>query len=148
MPRSKHRRKPGGKSVKRPGRNRGDEAPVLPSDARWDRFRDTYLRPFYQQDHPGEECVREMLDLVIDRTTTYDMLSFYPVSKVTLVRGFVEPLEVEDGTFATRTPEEAEVALRYLVEREMVVVEGDVVSIHPRFAYLAGEPAGEPPSPV
>jgi hypothetical protein len=49
----------------------------------------------------------------------------------------VEPVELSDGSQHVRTLEEAETALRYLVRKKMVVVDGELVSAHPRFAYLA-----------
>jgi hypothetical protein len=42
--------------------------------------------------------------------------------------------ELSDGSQHLRTLEEAETALRYLIKK-MAVVDGDLVSAHPRFAY-------------
>ncbi len=56
--------------------------------------------------------------------------------KDALFAEFIEPYEREDGVGIVRTPEEAETALRYLVKLDLVVVDGDTVSFHPRFADL------------
>jgi hypothetical protein len=53
---------------------------------------------------------------------------------------FVEPYEAEDGSLITRTIEDASAALSFPVEQSMVVVDGDMISIHPRFAGLFAEP--------
>src|ERR1700733_11228032 len=42
--------------------------------------------------------------------------------------------ELSDGSQHVRTLEEAEIALRYLIKK-MAVVDGHLVSAHPRFAY-------------
>jgi hypothetical protein len=49
MPRSKHRRKPGGKAVAHPGRGKTRELPLSPEDVLWRRFVDGYTRPFHEK---------------------------------------------------------------------------------------------------
>ena len=48
MPRSKHRRKPGGKAVAHPGRGKSRELPLSPEDVLWRRFVDSYTRACHQ----------------------------------------------------------------------------------------------------
>ena len=136
MPKSKHRRKPGGKNVKRPGRNK--PAWVTSTTAR-DRayvgFRAVYHRPFLEQ-WPDQDTADEMLEIVSDAILDLDTLRFRAVDKAAVLPTFVEPHEAEDGSLVTRTSEDADAALSFLVEQSMVVVDGDVISIHPRFAGL------------
>ena len=61
---------------------------------------------------------------------------FYPASKAELFQAFARPVELSDGSQHVRTLEQAETALRYLVKQQMVVVDRDLVSAHPRFAHL------------
>jgi hypothetical protein len=49
MPRSKHRRKPGGKAVAHPGRGKTRELPRSPEDVLWHRFVNGYTRPFHEK---------------------------------------------------------------------------------------------------
>jgi hypothetical protein len=64
MPRSKHRRKPGGKAVAHPGRGKSRQLPLSPEDVLWRRFVDGYTRPFH--DKYGDSVAGsagDMLDL-------------------------------------------------------------------------------------
>jgi hypothetical protein len=140
MPRSKHRRKAGGKSLRNPGRSQPQRPRSLtPADIA-DRYFDAYLQAFYQQPHPECEYADELLDLVSYATFDTRTASFRPASKAELIQTFVDPLDLPDGSQHVRTLEEAETALRYLVKKEMVIVDGDVVSTHPRFVRLVGAP--------
>ena len=65
MPRSKHRRKPGGKAVAHPGRGKSRELPLSPEDVLWRRFVDGYTRPFHEK--YGDSAAggaSDMLDLI------------------------------------------------------------------------------------
>jgi hypothetical protein len=65
MPRSKHRRKPGGKAVAHPGRGKSRELPLSPEDVLWRRFVDGYTRPFHEK--YGDSAAGgagDMLDLI------------------------------------------------------------------------------------
>ena len=86
---------------------------------------------------PEYDCADELLDIESYATFDIHTLRFYPASKAELFQAFVEPVELLDGSQHVRTLEEAETALRYPVKKKMVVVDGDLVSAHPRFAYLA-----------
>jgi hypothetical protein len=63
-----------------------------------------------------------------------------PPARPKLLQTFTSRVEIKGGNEISRTLEEAETALRYLVETEMVIVDGDVVSTHPRFAHLVDAP--------
>ena len=64
MPRSKHRRKPGGKAVPHPGRGKQPMTHPDPETVLWRRFRDGYSQPF--QDHSAPPGADYMLDLIAD----------------------------------------------------------------------------------
>lgn len=148
MPKSKHRRKAGGKSMQHPGRSRlhGSPPSVTALDGNLDRYFDAYLGPFHQQAHPECEFADELLDAVSDATFDPHTPAFHTASKAELFQTFVSRIEMKDGNRISRTLEEAEAALHYLVEKEMVVVDGDAVSTHPRFGYLVGA-SGDSPAP-
>ena len=144
MPRSKHRRKPGSKSVRRPGRGKPERvSPTAARDRAYVRFLDVYRRPFREQ-WPDQDAAAEMLDIVSDAVLSLETLSFQAVNKDAVFLVFVEPYETHDGSIITRTNEDAEAALSFLVEEAMVVLDGDLISISPRFADMFADP---PPSP-
>jgi hypothetical protein len=137
MPRSKHRRKPGGKSVRHPGRSHsGSTLAKTADEVRWDRYDRAIRIPFHQQSHPECDYADEMLHAVTEAVYDPYTPQFRPVAKDPLFATFMQPYEKDDGTRIIRTPEQAEAALRYLVKRELIVVDGDTVSFHPRFADL------------
>ena len=53
---------------------------------------------------------------------------------------FLAPFEEEDGSSVTWTPEDADAALSVLAQQEMVVIDGDLISIHPRFVGVMDDP--------
>jgi hypothetical protein len=128
MPRSKHRRKAGGKSVQNPGRSQPQRPRSLTPAEISGRYFAAYVDPFYQPRHPEYDYAGELLDIVSYATFDIHTPRFYPASNA-------ESVELSDGSQHVRTSEEAETALRYLVKKKMVVVDGDLVSAHPRFAY-------------
>ena len=137
MPRSKHRRKAGGKSVQNPGRSQPLRPRSLTPAEVSGRYFAAYLDPFYQQPRPECDYADELLDIVSYATFDIHTPRFSPASRAELFQAFMDPVELSDGSQHVRTLEEAETALRYLVKKKMVVVDGDLVSAHPRFAYLA-----------
>jgi hypothetical protein len=119
--------------------------PVTAFDKILSRYFDAYLGPFNQQAHPECESAGELLDLVSDATFDPATPAFHAASKAELLQVFVSRTWTnEDGRQISRTLEEAETALRYLTEKEMIVVDGDVVSTHPRFAYLVAASGDAP----
>ena len=72
MPVSKHRRKPGGKSVRHPGRGKVPTIPPLPPDLQaWRKFHDGYIAPFLPA-LAGNTVAHEILDMITDRAWQYN----------------------------------------------------------------------------
>jgi hypothetical protein len=98
MPRSKHRRKPGGKAVKHPGRVRGTLL-RMPSEMKaeidlWQRFDAGYTAPFHASfpDHPLDAGY--MLDLISEAAFVSDGSgALQPASRADVFRQFTRPLE-------------------------------------------------------
>jgi hypothetical protein len=141
MPRSKHWRKPGGKSVKHPGRGKpGFELPMTASEAALPKFTDAFCRPFHQQWRERDERVSYMLDLVAEAIFDPDSVTFLTFNENAVLPTFLAPFEEEDGSSVTWTLEDADAALSVLARQEMVVIDGDLISIHPRFAGVMDDP--------
>jgi hypothetical protein len=68
MPRSKHRRKPGGKAVPHPGRGKPErELKPSPEDVLWHRFVDGYTKPFHEKFGDSTAgSAGDMLDLIAE----------------------------------------------------------------------------------
>jgi hypothetical protein len=143
MPKSKHRRKPGGKAVPHPGRGKAPkEWEPTPEALRWRRFRDGYLWPFlekYQDDGGPLSAAGYMLDLISD--AAFVETGLRPVSKAEVFREFMEPLDPEDAEEESRPNPDA--ALAFLVDQGMVEVAGDTITVPARFWIEA--PNGETP---
>ena len=127
MPRSKHRRKPGGKAVAHPGRGKTRELPRSPEDVLWHRFVDGYTRPFHEK--YGDSAVSgagDMLDLIEEGAfVATGSGRLQPVSKAAVFREFMAPLDLEEEIAAR----DAEVALAFLVDQGMVEVAGDTITV-------------------
>jgi hypothetical protein len=142
MPTSKHRRKAGGKTVKHPGRGKPPrEWSPSPAMLAWRTFSNVYCRPFHQQ-WPGHPA-GELLDIVSAGLFDADTRTFHTANKVEMFIKFLEPFEEQDETLVSRTPEQAEAALAFLVEQNMVVVEDELIAIHPRFADVLNPPLAQ-----
>src|SRR3954454_5914141 len=132
MPVSKHRREPGGKSVRHPGRGKVPTIPPLPPDLQaWWKFRDGYIAPFL----PALEdntVAHEVVDLIADRAWQ-DNAPLQAVSKAAVLRELAQPI---DELCPGRTAEEVERALAFLVEQGMVDVAGDQISVPTRFQQV------------
>jgi hypothetical protein len=112
--------------------------PLPPDLVVWKRFSKAYCGPFHDRfpDDPGG--VVYLLEMAADRIFDCRTSSFRTASKGALFETFLKVIDDDDGLGRIAfTPEEAEAALNFLVEQEMVVVDGDAVSVHPRFAHLA-----------
>jgi hypothetical protein len=131
MPRSKHRRKPGGKAVAHPGRGKTRELPRSPEDVLWHRFVDGYTRPFHEK--YGDSAAGgagDMLDLIEEGAfVATGSGRLQPVSKAAVFREFMVPLDLEDDM----PVRDAEAALAFLVEQGMVEVVGDEITVPARF---------------
>jgi hypothetical protein len=113
---------------------------MTPFEAAWKRYQDAYIGPFPQQRPPDSEHVSELLDIVSEAIFARDTISFRVVGKDEVFQTFLEPYENEYGIQIVRTLEQADDALRFLVEQETVTVDGEWVSIHPRFADVLTRP--------
>jgi hypothetical protein len=81
MPKSKHRRKPGGKSIAHPGRGKPVKSIESPETRAFEQFIGGYMRPFLRQ-FPNEEDASYMLDLISDAAFTFynGTTAFRPVT--------------------------------------------------------------------
>ena len=139
MPKSKHRRKAGGKSIAHPGRGRPFKSFESPETRAFEQFIGGYTRPFLQQ-FPNEEDANYLLDLISDAAFTFynGTTAFRPVTKADMFREFIEPVRGEPPN----TPEMAETALTFLVEHGMVEVADDQIIVPARFAPATIQAAG------
>jgi hypothetical protein len=141
MPRSKHRHKAGGKSVTRPGQRRPVKAPPVPAgQAAWDKFGEVYYGPFHKR-WPGHDA-GYMLDIIAEDIFDEDTASFRATSKKAVFDTFLEPVPDFDGSPDPSPPssDQAEPALNFLLQEEMIVIDGDAISIHPRFQDVMTRP--------
>ena len=131
MPRSKHRRKPGGKAVAHPGRGKPRELPLSPEDVLWHRFADGYTRPFHEKHGDNAaDGAGYMLELIEEGAfVATGGGRLQPVSKAAVFREFMMSLDLEDETPAR----DAEAALVFLVDQGMVEVAGDEITVPARF---------------
>src|SRR5271166_6274979 len=116
MPKSKHRRKPGGKAVHHPGRQRLDQmAEMISRQTRlYDRFSRNYLKPFTDR-HGCEDQRSFMLETIAGEAFAPDC-TLQPVSKAQILRIVTEPpdpsfLEPDESTQAPFDAESAESCL-------------------------------------
>jgi hypothetical protein len=137
MPRSKHRRKSGGKAVAHPGRGKSRELPLSPEDVLWRRFVDSYTKPFHEK--YGDSAAGSagyMLDLVEEGAfVATGRGRLQPVSKAAVFREFMASLDLEEEIPA-RDPE---VALAFLVEQGIAEVAGDTITVPASF-WTGGQP--------
>jgi hypothetical protein len=129
MPRSKHRRKAGGKAVPHPGRGKAPkEREPTPEELQWLRFNDGYLRPFLEK-YPDEDgplgAAGYMLDLISDAAFVDGNLR--PVRKADVFREFMLDAEEEN------LPGDPDAALAFLVDEGVVEVAGDTITVPARF---------------
>jgi hypothetical protein len=132
MPRSKHRRKPGGKAVAHPGRGKTRELPLSPEDVLWRRFVDGYTRPFHEKyGDSAAGSAGDMLDLIEEGAfVATGSGRLQPVSKAAVFREFMAPLDLDEDDVPAR---DAEAALAFLVEQGMVEVAGDTITVPASF---------------
>jgi hypothetical protein len=136
MPVSKHRRKPGGKSMRHPGRRKTPAIPPwLPETQAWQRFRAGYIAPFFAASE-GHPEAHDVLDIIAEHAWQYNAPP-QVVSKAEVLRKMAEPIA---DLYPGRTAEETERALAFLVEQGMVDVEGDQITVPARFQQ--GDKAG------
>jgi hypothetical protein len=157
MPRSKHRHKKGGKAVAHPGRVRTIHAGIRPLDntstrlEEYTRVQTTFLQPIvdawpkFEQTDPKRYSA-DVADYILDLAYDYKALTFGPVSKSKLLEYYAaQGSEDVDFLPPPLTVADTEAALAFLVESELVEVEGDAITLHRRFeiARHDGAPAAE-----
>jgi hypothetical protein len=139
MPVSKHRRKPGGKSVRHPGRGKAPAIPPLPPELQaWRRFRNGYTAPFFAATE-GHQDAHDVLDVIAEQAWQYNA-PLKVVSKAAVLQEMAEPIE---DLHPGRTAEETERALAFLIEQGMGEVEGDQITVPARFQQADKRPQVE-----
>ena len=159
MPRSKHRRKPGGKAVKHPGRSRLPRVPfdTDPDIDLWYRFEAKYTAPFHERFPDDLLGAGYMLGLIADLAfVPADGGRLVPASKAGVFREFMlpidyDPVALDDEPLPPKheTLESADAALAFLLEQGMVVVTGDEITVPEHFwsGTQAEATDAEPPHP-
>jgi hypothetical protein len=130
MPFSKHRRKPGGKSVRHPGRGKQGKPPPPPDTPemlRWRRFADGYTRPFHAK-HGNGSPLSYLLDVIAYKA--FDPAGVGTLRPVNKAEAFREFTDFEDPG---HEPEGAEPALASLQAEGMIEVNGDEIRVPARF---------------
>src|SRR4051794_3153811 len=123
MPRSKHRRKPGGKSVRRPGRGKPERvSPMTANDRVFARIGEVFSGPFHRQWRDGARGAGFMLDLVSDAIFDVHTPAIGTAGKAAIFAAYLGPFEDDEENADDLTPEGAEAAISFLVEQRMVEV--------------------------
>jgi hypothetical protein len=136
MPVSKHRHKPGGKAIKHPGRGKQPKPPPpSPEEEAELAFDDAYTIPFHKKFPEPPHHAGYLLDLISAAAFAFSggapVLS--SVSKATMFEQFAEPVGDPDVDDGPPTLADADAALAFLVEQEMVKVDGDQITVPARF---------------
>lgn len=145
MPRSKHRRKPGTKAVRNPGRNKTPPPPWRPSpvenaakDTAWHQFKNNYSDALHQALPPGENDAAEfMAELISEVVFRFEAgtASLGPASKEDVFDDFTSGLAVIDLSGTGKpvaqqfTKETAETALAQLVALGLAEVEDEQITV-------------------
>jgi hypothetical protein len=110
------------------------------------RYVRAYVVPFHKQWIGRTDGAGFLLDLAADAFfDPADPTQFQTASKRAVFYAFLEPpafdlpLDENSPQLPSLTQEDAERALAFLVEQTMVVVDGDAVSIHPRFGDILNQ---------
>jgi hypothetical protein len=136
MPKSKHRHKREGKAISHPGRGKVASYNESRELKRYRRFKSIYTDEFYEQFRDSmPEQTGYLLDILSDEIFDLDTWSLQTGSKSELFDDFIHPIK---GTEPSTT-EMAENALAFLVQHEMICIDGDDITIHPRFHTLLRE---------
>lgn len=118
-----------------------------------DKFSDAYSRAFHKRWPDQDDGAGYMVEIIAEDIFDADTASFRPASKKAIFNAFLEPLEKEDGSVDALSPDQADAALDFLIQEEMIVIDGDVISVHPRFKDVMtwpladdGESEGQDPA--
>lgn len=169
MPKSKHRRKPGGKSVARPGRRKASRSKLVQAET-WSPQPGWATDPARwtpeERIFPDEGALSEFLDdveydvervlgpshptaamarLVFDRLMDKRPVTRSQVTDAFLAGWVYEPIpgdKDEDGLLGPpRSQQEADEAWSWFIERQIVAADGDLIRLHPRFEAPGSAPA-------
>jgi hypothetical protein len=138
MPKSKHRHKGSGKSVKKPGQvKQAVETAAQRAELRaFSQFRKSYTFPFYEK-FSDKEGAGFMLDLIYDSVVGLNdgQLTFSSVTKADLFEEFTQPTEGEfiDDPITQYTADQAEEVIAFLLDQDMIEVDGDQIMVASRF---------------
>lgn len=134
MPRSKHRRKAGGKSVRHPGRRH--TSPYRPTKAEQTSkaFSTIYKSPFHSAHPNGQSPETDAAAYLLDILEGHGFDPFCggklrQISGVEAREDFLRPIEDVD----TYTPEMAETALAILVACGLAEIDGEHIRIPAKF---------------
>ncbi len=148
MPVSKHRRKPGGKSVRHPGRARAPTFRLDYESSAHRAFAEKYTVPFFAA-HGADHFAAEMLDIISDEAFVLadGAATLEPVSKAQVFRKFLEPLPADDDSPPKQpAPRLAEAALSFLSEQGLVEVDGDRIIVPARFLNASNQESSNSPT--
>ena len=127
MPQSKHRHKSGGKATKRLGAAAKKEM----RDLLIEYFKESYFLPFCEKFRDNDPCDSQSLLLYFTMLALgQEDIVIAPVEKNRLFGIFTS--DIGDGSLP-RTTETAEAALAFLIEERMILIDGDQITVHPRF---------------
>lgn len=134
MPRSKHRRKAGGKSVRHPGRRNTNPYRPTKEEQTSKDFSKIYKSPFHSAHSNGQSQETDAAAYLLDILEEH---GFDPsgggklreISRVGVWEDFLRP--IEDGDIYT--PEMAETALATLVAKGLAEIDGEHIRIPATF---------------
>jgi hypothetical protein len=119
---------------------------MVARDRFWRSFKGAFREAF--PDDAEEHDVEFLTDCIIGAMFPGIELTPQPASKQAVFADFTEPFDDEGMPEFARphTVEMAELGLAQLIERQLVVVEGDQITLHPRIVEAAVTQAQEPDS--
>jgi hypothetical protein len=128
--------------VRRPGRDKTVWVSSMDvTDRALVRTGEVFRGPFHRRWRDGARGAGFMLDLVSDALFDVHTPAIGTASKAEVFAAYLAPSGEDDDSTDDLTPEGAEAALGFLVEQRMVEVDGDTISIHPRFADMFADPS-------
>jgi hypothetical protein len=143
MPKSKHRHKGSGKALRHPGKGRSLPGNPMMLDDGYGRSKQIFQDEFYELFRSSMPVDTDLLiDILFENVFDWRTRTPSTASRDETFAEFTND-EYRDEGEDLRTIEMAEIALGFIVEHEMVCVDGDEITLHPRFIPLLTE-HGEP----
>lgn len=137
MPKSKHRHKGGGKSTKHPGRGIAPPPQMPLDEVVYNKFLDLYVEDFASEwEDTAPKATIGLLDTIALAAFDVDTLTLLPVSKNAVFADCMVPF----GNDEALSPEMAEAALAFIVEKDRVSVDGDQITVPSHFLAAAMPP--------